>query len=69
MSGTRGRGAPAVSNRNQPQPKKGQDNKQVKKQWAAEDYVTETVSIEEVREVKSAFDIFDSDSSGVVDPI
>ena len=35
MSGTRGRGAPAAQQRNQPAAKKGQDNKQVKKEWAA----------------------------------
>ena len=69
MSGTRGRGAPATSGRNQPPAKKGQDVKQGKKEWAAEDYVSESVSLEEVREIKGAFDIFDSDSSGVVDPI
>ena len=69
MSGTRGRGAPAANTRNRTPAKKGQDNKQVKKEWAAEDYVSESVSIEEVREIKCAFDIFDSDSSGIVDPI
>lgn len=69
MSGTRGRGAPVSNNRNQPPAKKGQDAKQGKKEWAAEDYVTESVSIDEVREIKCAFDIFDSDSSGVVDPV
>jgi hypothetical protein len=41
----------------------------VSKPWAAEDYVSETVSIEQVRQCKVAFDIFDFDRSGVVDPI
>jgi centrin-1 len=38
-----------------------------KKEWAAEDYITETVSAEDVKEVKIAFDIFDSNGSGFVD--
>lgn len=37
------------------------------KPWKAEDYVTQNVSLEEVRDVKGAFDIFDSDGSGYVD--
>ena len=39
-----------------------------KKQWRAEDYVTMTIPVEEVRDIKTAFDIFDGDLSGVVDP-
>jgi Ca2+-binding EF-hand superfamily protein len=39
-----------------------------KKAWKAEDYVSLTVPIEEVRDIKTAFDIFDGDLSGVVDP-
>ena len=39
-----------------------------KKQWKAEDYATLTIPIEEVRDIKTAFDIFDGDLSGVVDP-
>ena len=69
MSGARGKGAPVSNNRNQPPAKKGQDSKGGKKEWAAEDYVTESISIEEVREIKCAFDIFDSDGSGIVDPV
>ena len=41
----------------------------VSKPWNAEDYVSESVSIEQVRQCKVAFDIFDFDRSGVVDPI
>lgn len=39
-----------------------------KKAWKAEDYATLTIPIEEVKDIKQAFDIFDSDLSGVVDP-
>ena len=39
-----------------------------KKQWKAEDFATLTVPIEEVKDIKMAFDIFDGDLSGVVDP-
>jgi Ca2+-binding EF-hand superfamily protein len=39
-----------------------------KKEWKAEDYATLTIPIEEVRDIKTAFDIFDGDLSGVVDP-
>jgi Ca2+-binding EF-hand superfamily protein len=39
-----------------------------KKAWKAEDYVSLTVPIEEVKDIKTAFDIFDGDLSGVVDP-
>jgi len=39
-----------------------------KKAWRAEDYVSLTVPIEEVKDIKTAFDIFDGDLSGVVDP-
>ena len=39
-----------------------------KKVWRAEDYASLTVPIEEVRDIKTAFDIFDSDLSGIVDP-
>jgi centrin-3 len=48
-------------------PKKTQPVKEQPKEWKAEDYVSEGVPIEEVREVKAAFDIFDSDASGFVD--
>ena len=36
--------------------------------WKAEDYSSLTVPVEEVRDIKTAFDIFDGDLSGVVDP-
>ena len=39
-----------------------------KKVWRAEDYVTLILPIEEVKDIKVAFDVFDSDSSGTVDP-
>jgi centrin-1 len=39
-----------------------------KKQWRAEDYVTLTLPLEEVKDIKTAFDIFDNDGSGTVDP-
>ena len=39
-----------------------------KKAFRAEDYASLTVPVEEVRDVKTAFDIFDGDLSGVVDP-
>merc|ERR1711937_304090 len=39
-----------------------------KKQFHAEDYATMTIPVEEVRDIKTAFDIFDGDLSGVVDP-
>ena len=38
------------------------------KTWKAEDYVSETMSLDEVKGIKAAFDIFDSDRSGYVDP-
>ena len=39
-----------------------------KKVWKAEDYATLTIPVEEVRDIKTAFDVFDGDLSGVVDP-
>jgi Ca2+-binding EF-hand superfamily protein len=39
-----------------------------KKAWKAEDYASLTIPVEEVRDIKTAFDIFDGDLSGVVDP-
>ena len=39
-----------------------------KKAWKAEDYASLTVPVEEVKDIKTAFDIFDGDLSGVVDP-
>lgn len=47
---------------------KSQPKAPEKKQWKAEDYATLTIPIEEVRDIKTAFDIFDGDLSGVVDP-
>jgi Ca2+-binding EF-hand superfamily protein len=39
-----------------------------KKVFRAEDYATLTIPVEEVKDIKTAFDIFDGDLSGVVDP-
>jgi Ca2+-binding EF-hand superfamily protein len=39
-----------------------------KKAFKAEDYASLTIPVEEVRDIKTAFDIFDGDLSGVVDP-
>ena len=49
-------------------PAKNQPKVAEKKQWRAEDYATLTIPIEEVKDIKMAFDIFDGDLSGVVDP-
>ena len=35
--------------------------------WKAEDYVTAKVSIDTVKEVKEAFDLFDTDQGGSID--
>ena len=40
-----------------------------KKAFAAEDYASLTIPVEEVKDIKTAFDIFDNDASGVVDPL
>ena len=56
--------------KNQPKaqpPKKPQAVKEEPKEWKADDYVSESVSLEQVRDVKAAFDIFDNDGSGLVD--
>ena len=39
-----------------------------KKAFKAEDFASMTIPVEEVRDIKTAFDIFDGDLSGVVDP-
>lgn len=54
----KGKGVPAKT-----QPKAAE-----KKAWNAEDYASLTVPVEEVRDIKTAFDIFDGDLSGIVDP-
>lgn len=69
MYGAKGKTAPVPVNKNQPPAKKGAPVAQTKKQWSAQDYVSEQASLEEVKEIKSAFDVFDSDGSGVVDPV
>ena len=50
------------------QPQKTQPKVAEKKEWRAEDFATLTIPIEEVKDIKMAFDIFDGDQSGVVDP-
>ena len=49
-------------------PAKTQPKAPEKRAWKAEDYASLTVPVEEVRDIKTAFDIFDGDLSGVVDP-
>lgn len=49
MSASKGKPAPAAPVKNQPQTKKGAETKPVHKVWAAEDYVTANVPVEEVR--------------------
>ena len=49
--------------KNQPQQPK------VPKVWKAEDYVTNSIPLEEVLSVKEAFDIFDTNKSGIIDPV
>lgn len=39
-----------------------------KKGFNPEDYVSITVPLEEVKDIKLAFDIFDGDGSGTIDP-
>ena len=38
------------------------------KEWKVEDYLRWDLSAEEVKEIKQAFDIFDNDGSGIMDP-
>lgn len=45
MSVPRGKAAPAPNNKNQPAAKKVEEVKPVKKGWAAEDYVSPSVSV------------------------
>ena len=40
-----------------------------KKAFNPEDYASITVPVEEVKDIKTAFDIFDNDASGIVDPL
>lgn len=40
----------------------------VPKKFNPDDYVTMTIPREEVVEIKQAFDIFDDDGSGMLDP-
>jgi len=49
-------------------PAKTQPAKPEKKVWKAEDFATMTIPVEEVKDIKTAFDIFDGDLSGIVDP-
>lgn len=40
-----------------------------KNTFKAQNYASLTVPVEQVLDIKTAFDIFDSDASGVVDPL
>ena len=42
--------------------------RQETKPWNVEDHVRWDLSAEEVKEIKQAFDIFDNDGSGIMDP-
>ena len=56
-----------VNQKNQP---KGQPQQpRVPKVWKADDYVTPNVVLEEILELKEAFDIFDVNKSGIIDPV
>lgn len=39
------------------------------KVWKAEDYVTPNIPLDEVIAIKEAFDIFDPDQTGIIDPV
>ena len=45
MNGAKGKVAPPPANKNQPPAKKGVEVKQAKKEWSAQDYVSEHASI------------------------
>jgi hypothetical protein len=64
-----GKGAPAAKP-NQPaaKPTVAPVKQPSTKAFRAEDYATLIIPVEEVRDIKVAFDIFDSDLSGIVDP-
>ena len=49
MSASKGKAVPVSNTKNQTQSKKGAEVKPVKKEWTAEDYVSATVPVEEVR--------------------
>ena len=49
-------------------PAKTQPKAPEKRAFKAEDYASLTIPVEEVRDIKTAFDIFDGDLSGLVDP-
>lgn len=51
------------------QPQKQVLAPKVPKVWKAEDYVTVNIPLDEVIAVKEAFDIFDADQTGVIDPV
>lgn len=56
-----------VNQKNQP---KGQPQQpRVPKVWKADDFVTPNVILEEILELKEAFDIFDVNKSGIIDPV
>jgi hypothetical protein len=49
MSASKGKPVPPANTKNQTQSKKGAEVKPAKKEWSAEDYVSATVPVEEVR--------------------
>lgn len=57
-----------MSKRQSLTPTKSQPKIPEKKGFQPEDYVTMTIPLEEVKDIKQAFDIFDGDGSGMIDP-
>lgn len=57
-----------MSRRQSITPSKSQPKVPEKKGFHAEDYVTMTIPLQEVKDIKQAFDIFDGDGSGMIDP-
>lgn len=58
---------PALS-QNKPPVGRSSQKAPEKKAFNPEDYVTMTIPLEEVKDIKMAFDIFDGDLSGEIDP-
>jgi Ca2+-binding EF-hand superfamily protein len=63
-----GKQAPPAAKQAPPPAAKPAGKQVEKKAFRAEDYATLIIPVEEVRDIKTAFDIFDSDLSGIVDP-
>jgi Ca2+-binding EF-hand superfamily protein len=58
---------PPIKTNPNPTPK-NQPKQPEKKGFNPEEYVTMTIPLEEVKDIKQAFDIFDGDGSGMIDP-